>query len=173
MNRNGSIQERINMNSNKHVQILNNWGTYTTIIMDFFYGVVALLAFVVLILTALTAWMYVQQSRIMQAVSALTSAITSPPPAFYEAAKEFPVEEQYVAEESVAEHEKEVDDRVSVHEEEDNDDEESEEHKEEEHDDDLGGKTVAQLRELLTAKGIPFNKSDKKPTLMNLLKVAS
>jgi len=141
--------------------------------MDFFYGVVALLAFVVLILTALTAWMYVQQSRIMQAISALTAAISAPPPTFFEAAKEFPVEEQYIPEESVAEPEKEVDDRVSVHEEEDEEDEESEEHKEEEHDDDLGGKTVAQLRDLLTAKGIPFNKSDKKPILLNLLKVAS
>ena len=137
--------------------------------MDFFYGVVALLAFVVLILTALTAWMYVQQSRIMQAISALTAAISAPPPAFFEAAKEFPVEEAY---EPAKEEEQVVDDRVSVHEEED-EEEESEEHEEEQHEDDLGGKTVAQLREMLTSKGIPFNKSDKKPILLNLLKVAS
>lgn len=144
--------------------------------MDFFYGVVALLAFIVLILTALTAWMYVQQSRIMQAVSALTSAITAPPPAFFEAAKEYPVEEQYVPEESVAEpvQQEEVDDRVSVREEDDEvDEEESEDNKDDEHEDDLGGKTVAQLRDMLTSKGIPFNKSDKKPILLNLLKVAS
>jgi hypothetical protein len=31
----------------------------------------------------------------------------------------------------------------------------------------------AELRDLLTKKGIPFNKSDKKPVLLNLLKVAS
>ena len=148
-------------------------GSHTTIIMDFFYGVVALLAFVVLILTALTAWMYVQQSRIMQAISALTAAISAPPPAFFEAAKEFPVEEQYEPAEPVKEEEI-VDDRVSVHEEDDHEEEESEEHEQEqEHEDDLGGKTVAQLREMLTAKGIPFNKSDKKPILLNLLKVAS
>lgn len=139
--------------------------------MDFFYGVVALLAFVVLILTALTAWMYVQQSRIMQAISALTAAISAPPPAFFEAAKEFPVEESY---EPAKEEEQVVDDRVSVHEEEDEEEhEEEEEHHEEQHEDDLGGKTVAQLREMLTSKGIPFNKSDKKPILLNLLKVAS
>jgi hypothetical protein len=139
--------------------------------MDFFYGIVALLAFVVLILTALTAWMYVQQSRIMQAVSALTSAITSPPPTFFESAKEFPVEEEYIA---AAEPEKEVDDRVSVHDEDDEgESEQSEEKHQEEQDDDLGGKTIAQLRDLLTGKGIPFNKSDKKPILLNLLKVAS
>lgn len=141
--------------------------------MDFFYGIVALLAFVVLILTALTAWMYVQQSRIMQAVSALTAAITTPPPTFYESAKEFPVEEQYVPAEKAEE--EEVDDRVSVHEEEDDDETETadEEIKQDEHEDDIGGKTVAQLRDMLTAKGIPFNKSDKKPVLLNLLKVAS
>ena len=139
--------------------------------MDFFYGVVALLAFVVLILTALTAWMYVQQSRIMQAISALTAAISAPPPAFFESAKEFPVEEHYEPAETVKE--AVVDDRVSVHEE-DDESEESEEHEhEQEHEDDLGGKTVAQLREMLNAKGIPYNKSDKKPILLNLLKVAS
>jgi zinc transporter ZupT len=143
--------------------------------MDFFYGVVALLAFVVLILTALTAWMYVQQSRIMQAISALTAAISAPPPSFFESAKEFPIEEHYEPVETVKEHEEEVvDDRVSVHEEDDHEDEESEEHdQEQEHEDDLGGKTVAQLREILTTKGIPYNKSDKKPILLNLLKVAS
>lgn len=142
--------------------------------MDFFYGVVALLAFVVLILTALTAWMYVQQSRIMQAISALTAAISAPPPAFFEAAKEFPVEAAYEPAESVKEPEEVIDDRVSVHEEEDeHEEDESEEREEEQHEDDLGGKTVAQLREMLTAKGIPFNKSDKKPILLNLLKVAS
>lgn len=143
--------------------------------MDFLYGIVALLAFVILILTALTAWMYVQQTRTMQAVNALTAAITAPPPSFFEAAKEFPVEDHYEAAESVHEPasqaEQAVDDRVSVHE-----DEESESESEEQDDDqpdDLGGKTVAQLREMLTAKGIPFNKSDKKPVLLNLLKVAS
>ncbi len=139
--------------------------------MDFFYGVVALLAFVVLILTALTAWMYIQQTRTMQAVNALTAAITAPPPNFFEAAKEFPVDGGYEPVETVQE--SAVDDRVSVHEE-DEDDSESEEHEhEDQQEDDLGGKTVAQLRELLTAKGIPYNKSDKKPILMNLLKVAS
>ena len=99
----------------------------------------------------------------MQAVSALTAAITTPPPTFFEAMKEFPIAEE--------EPEKEVDDRVSVHEEEE--EEQEQEHQEDENTDDLGSKTIAQLRELLTAKGIPFNKSDKKPVLVNLLKAAS
>ena len=70
-----------------------------------------------------------------------------------------------------------TDDRVSVR----DDDEEEESSVEEQQqqgggeaeDDDLSGKTVAQLRELLNGKGIPFNKSDKKPILVNLLKAAS
>ena len=129
--------------------------------MDFFSGIVALLALVVMILTVLIAWLYAQQARLMQAVSALTAAITTPPPTFFEAMKEFPIAEE--------EPEKEVDDRVSVHEEE----EEQEVEEQDENTDDLGSKTIAQLRELLTAKGIPFNKSDKKPVLVNLLKAAS
>ena len=132
--------------------------------MDFFSGIVALLALVVMILTVLIAWLYAQQARLMQAVSALTAAITTPPPTFFEAMKEFPIAE---------EEEKEVDDRVSVHEEEEQEEEQEQEHQEDENTDDLGSKTIAQLRELLTAKGIPFNKSDKKPVLVNLLKAAS
>ena len=138
--------------------------------MDFLTGIVALLAFVVLVLTALTAWMYIQQTRIMQAVGALTAAVTAPPPSFFEAALEHPIQEEHSIEE-----EENIDDRVSVRE------EDEQYHPQEddallppsEEDDDLGGKTVAQLRELLNGKGIPFNKSDKKPTLVNLLKVAS
>ena len=125
--------------------------------MEFFYGIVALLALVVLVLTSLMAWLYVQQSRLMQAVSALTAAITAPPPSFYEAVKEFPIEEPVPETETEKEPE---DDRVSVHE-------------KDKEDDDLGSKTVAQLRDTLTEKGIPFNKSDKKPVLVNLLKAAS
>ena len=37
----------------------------------------------------------------------------------------------------------------------------------------LGGKTAVQLREMLTAKGIPYSKSDKKSTLISLLQAAS
>ena len=133
--------------------------------MDFFHGIVALLAFVVLILTALVAWMYIQQTRIMQAIGALTSVITAPPREFLQAAVEYPVPEKV----------DEVDDRVSVHDDEISvpDTEVADVVAPAEEDDDLGGKTVAQLRELLNGKGIPFNKSDKKPILVNLLKAAS
>jgi hypothetical protein len=139
--------------------------------MDFFYGIVALLAFVVLVLTVLTAWLYTQQTRLMQAVNALTHVITSPPPAFFEAAREYPVEEEKAPEPEKpaepAEPAEPIDDRVSVHEDEDELLPAGEE------DADLGEKKVSELRDLLTAKGIPFNKSDKKGVLLNLLKAAS
>jgi len=35
------------------------------------------------------------------------------------------------------------------------------------------GKTIAQLRDILKAKGIPFNKSDKKPVLISLVQISS
>ena len=134
--------------------------------MDFFYGIVALLAFVVLVLTVLTAWLYTQQTRLMQAVNALTHVITAPPPAFFEAAREYPVEEE--EKQAVPPPTPEpVDDRVSVREEDD------EILPAEEDDLDLGEKKVSELRDLLTAKGIPYNKSDKKGVLLNLLKAAS
>lgn len=138
--------------------------------VDFFNGILSLLALVVLLLTAMVAWLYVQQSRLMQAVSALTAAITAPPPVFFEAVKQFPIpeEEEVVEAELPTMEEATADDRVSVHEEEEEDGDESDSQP-----DDLGGKTIAQLRELLNGKGIPFNKSDKKTTLVNLLKAAS
>ena len=143
--------------------------------VDFFNGILSLLALVVLLLTAMVAWLYVQQSRLMQAVSALTAAITAPPPVFFEAVKQFPIpEEEEVVEAAVEEAKAEAqpDDRVSVHEEEEIP-EEDEGDESDSQPDDLGGKTIAQLRELLNTKGIPFNKSDKKSTLVNLLKAAS
>ena len=142
--------------------------------VDFFNGILSLLALVVLLLTAMVAWLYVQQSRLMQAVSALTAAITAPPPVFFEAVKQFPIpeEEEVVEAELPTVEEAKADDRVSVHEEEDIP-EEDEGDDSDSQPDDLGGKTIAQLRELLNGKGIPFNKSDKKTTLVNLLKAAS
>jgi len=138
--------------------------------MEFFHGVVALVAGIVLILTGLVAWMYVQQSRMAQAINALAIAITAPPPSFAQHVPEPEVshEDELVAapEAPEAPH----DDRVSVHE------EEGEGEDVELMGEDmatLGGKTAVQLREMLTAKGIPYSKSDKKSTLISLLQAAS
>jgi hypothetical protein len=148
--------------------------------MEFFHGVVALVAGIVLILTGLVAWMYVQQSRMAQAINALAIAITAPPPSFSQSHPESDREPEVSHEdelhapapESQTETEKETpapqedDDRVSVHEDEDvelmGEDMAT-----------LGGKTAAQLREMLTSKGIPYSKSDKKSTLISLIQAAS
>jgi len=150
--------------------------------MEFFHGVVALVAGIVLILTGLVAWMYVQQSRMAQAINALAIAITAPPPSFSQSHPESDREPEVSHEdelhapapESQAQTEtetetpapKEEDDRVSVHEDEDvelmGEDMAT-----------LGGKTAAQLREMLTSKGIPYSKSDKKSTLISLIQAAS
>jgi cytoskeletal protein RodZ len=152
--------------------------------MEFFHGVVALVAGIVLILTGLVAWMYVQQSRMAQAINALAIAITAPPPSFAQTQSESDREPEVSHEDELhapapesqtqAETEKEKetpapqedDDRVSVHEDEDvelmGEDMAT-----------LGGKTAAQLREMLTSKGIPYSKSDKKSTLISLIQAAS
>ena len=142
--------------------------------MEFFHGIVALVAGIVLILTGLVAWMYIQQSRMAQAINALAVAVTTPPPSFLSHPPvEEPVEHEHQSEQQP---EQVVDDRVSVH---DADADGDAEHEEEqtgvvgEDISDFTGKTVAQLRDLLTAKGIPYSKSDKKPVLLSLVQAAA
>jgi hypothetical protein len=153
--------------------------------MEFFHGIVALVAGIVLILTGLVAWMYIQQSRMAQAINALAVAVTTPPPSFLSHPPvEEPVEheqqfEQPPQPQQEQEQEQVVDDRVSVH---DVDAEPEREH-DQEHEEEQGvigedisdftGKTVAELRQLLTAKGIPYSKSDKKPVLLSLVQAAA
>lgn len=156
--------------------------------MEFFHGIVALVAGIVLILTGLVAWMYIQQSRMAQAINALAVAVTTPPPSFLSHPPvEEPVEheqgheqqfEQPPQPQAQQEQEQVVDDRVSVH---DVDADAEPEHEEEQEQtgvigediSDFTGKTVAELRQLLTAKGIPYSKSDKKPVLLSLVQAAA
>ena len=152
--------------------------------MEFFHGIVALVAGIVLILTGLVAWMYIQQSRMAQAINALAVAVTTPPPSFLSHPPvEEPVEHEHQQEQEQewqppqqAPQEQVVDDRVSVH---DIDADAEEEHEHEqtgvvgEDISDFTGKTVAQLRDMLTAKGIPYSKSDKKPVLLSLVQAAA
>jgi hypothetical protein len=149
--------------------------------VEFIHGIVALLAGVVLVLAATVAWLYVQQSRMMHAINALAVAVTTPPPSFmmahphpehepepeheHELDADAPVEEpaaeaEYVEIPATAAD----DDRISVHEVNDTAGDAIES---------VQGKTVAQLREMLTAKGIPFNKSDKKPVLISLVQISA
>jgi hypothetical protein len=126
--------------------------------MEFFHGVIALLSGIVLVLSGLVAWLYVQQSRHSQAINALAIALTTVPPSYP------------TAEEVIAKHE---DDRVTVEDHDDHDEEDDDIEVSGEDMTDLKSKTVVQLREMLTEKGIPFNKSDKKGTLISLVQAAS
>jgi hypothetical protein len=154
--------------------------------MEFFHGIVALVAGIVLILTGLVAWMYIQQSRMAQAINALAVAVTTPPPSFLSHPPvEEPVEHEHEQQfeqppqpQVQPQQEQVVDDRVSVH---DVDADAEPEHEEEQEQtgvigediSDFTGKTVAELRQLLTAKGIPYSKSDKKPVLLSLVQAAA
>jgi hypothetical protein len=153
--------------------------------MEFFHGIVALVAGIVLILTGLVAWMYIQQSRMAQAINALAIAVTTPPPSFLSHPPvEEPAEHEQGHEQQFEQppqpQEQVVDDRVSVHDV-DADAEHEPEHEEEQEQtgvigediSDFTGKTVAQLRDMLTAKGIPYSKSDKKPVLLSLVQAAA
>ena len=148
--------------------------------MDFVHGIIALVAGIVLVLTGLVAWMYIQQSRMAQAINALAVAVTAPPASFMVPESQLEPEpepepehepQQEPQQEHVPEQEQEQDDRVSVHEDEHAGEEETGAVGEDISD--FSGKTVAQLRELLTAKGIPYSKSDKKPVLLSLVQAAA
>jgi outer membrane biosynthesis protein TonB len=148
--------------------------------MDFVHGIIALVAGIVLVLTGLVAWMYIQQSRMAQAINALAVAVTAPPASFMVPESQLEPEPEHEPQhepqqeprpEHVPEQEQEQDDRVSVHEDEHAGEEETGAVGEDISD--FSGKTVAQLRELLTAKGIPYSKSDKKPVLLSLVQAAA
>jgi hypothetical protein len=138
--------------------------------MEFEHAAIALLASTILVLAGMVGWLYWQQTRIFQNMNNIVMAIgelaqrqviaPEPEPEYAPEPEQDPV--------AVPEPE---DDRVSVEEErpatavvdgpptEDNDD--------------LEGKTSAQLRDILTKRGIPFGKRDAKTVLISLLKATS
>jgi hypothetical protein len=154
--------------------------------VEFIHGIVALLAGVILVLSATVAWLYVQQSRTMHAINALAVAVTAPPPSFMFASPaadpspetEAPVELSADAPaepsaEDLVEKPEHEDDRISVHDVDASPAEASGDAAPSDAIESVQGKTVAQLRDILTAKGIPFNKSDKKPVLISLVQISS
>jgi hypothetical protein len=130
--------------------------------MDFTNATIIVLASMIFVLSGMMGYLYWQQNRLLQHVQSLAIVISThltPPP----------VE---TIEEPVKEEEPPVeDDRVSVEEEDDVDLVEGPPAKVDI--DDLQDKTVKQLQELLTQKGIPFGKRDAKPVLLQLLKATA
>jgi hypothetical protein len=138
--------------------------------MELTYVTIIVLASMVFALAGMVGYLYWQQTRMLQHIQSLSVVLSSqlvrPEPLAVEEEEEAPPEA-----ESEPEPEKEEDDRVSV-------DEKVEVVKgppaEQDVDlDDLQDKTSAQLRELLTQKGIPFGKRDSKTILLQLLKASS
>lgn len=134
--------------------------------MDFLSATVVVLASMIFVLSGMMGYLFWQQNRLLQHVQGLAVAVSTvlTPPVVEDTPPEVPVQEEPV---------KEEDDRVSV----DEDDVEVVEGPpvtatipEKTDVDDLQDKTVKQLQELLTQKGIPYGKRDAKTVLLQLLK---
>ena len=137
--------------------------------MDFLSAAVVVLASMIFVLSGMMGYLFWQQNRLLQHVQGLAMAVsTALTPHPVEATlPEVPVQEEPV---------KEEDDRVSV----DEDDVEVVEGPpptatiaEKTDVDDLQDKTVKQLQEILTQKGIPYGKRDAKTVLLQLLKATA
>jgi len=134
--------------------------------MDFLSAAVVVLASMIFVLSGMMGYLFWQQNRLLQHVQGLAVAVSTvlTPPVVEDTPPEVPVQEEPV---------KDEDDRVSV----DEDDVEVVEGPpptatipEKTDVDDLQDKTVKQLQELLTQKGIPYGKRDAKTVLLQLLK---
>lgn len=113
---------------------------------------VLILATMVAVLAGMVGYMYWQQNRVLLAVSSLSSFVASQ---FVKAEPE-PVPEddrESIEEEAPVETKEEVEVVEDV--------------------DDLQGKTTAELRDLLSKKGIPYGKRDSKSVLLQLLKASA
>lgn len=140
--------------------------------MDLTYATIVVLASMIFVLSAMVGYLYWQQTRLHQNVQSLglvVSALVNPPA---------PIAEDVEIEQSPEEppkpepepEVKEEDDRVSV----EHVSEPPIESAPEPLDiDELSSKTKAQLHEILKEKGIPYNKSDSKNVLIEILKATS
>jgi len=136
--------------------------------MELTYATIVVLAAMVFMLAGMVGYLYWQQTGILRHLQGLANLI---------ATKITPPQVTFIQTESEVEESEEEDDRVSVKEEVEKVEGPpvEEQQSEEEHIDvdDLQDKTAAQLREMLTAKGIPFGKRDAKTVLIQLLKATS
>jgi hypothetical protein len=134
--------------------------------MDLLHTAVALLASMVLVLAGMVGWLYWQQTRLysnMNSIIMVINEIARP----HEEPEEAPAPAPAPAPTPVPEEEE--DDRASVKEEPDTvsgppppiDT------------DTLDSKTSAELRDMLTKRGIPFGKRDAKTVLVSLLKATA
>lgn len=136
--------------------------------MEFENAAIALLASMVLVLAGMVGWLYWQQTRMFQNMNNIVMALGEL------AQRQFAPEPELVEEEDIQITEvpptQPEDDRLSV--------EEDEEEKPAVVDgpleiDGLEQKSLKELRDMLTKKGIPFGKRDTKGVLISLLKATA
>lgn len=136
--------------------------------MEFENAAIALLASMVLVLAGMVGWLYWQQTRMFQNMNNIVMALGEL------AQRQFAPEPELVEEEDIQITEiaptLQEDDRLSV--------EEDEEEKPAVVDgpleiDGLEQKSLKELRDMLTKKGIPFGKRDTKGVLISLLKATA
>jgi hypothetical protein len=142
--------------------------------MELMYVTIVVLASMIFVLSGMVGYLYWQQTRMLQNLQSLASVISThftrqpetQPEHEHEHEHEEEEESDDEAEVNVPELPSEEDDRVSV------------EHvdgppKTHVDVDDIQTKTAVQLREILTAKGIPYGKRDSKTVLLQLLKATA
>lgn len=127
------------------------------------YVVSAVLTMMICVLAGMIAYVYWQQTRMLHHLQSMALALATH---VQSTTPEEPVVEEKEPEEP-EEEKSDEDDRVSVHEKVENVTGPPTDV------DDLQDKTSAQLRELLTKKGIPYGKRDSKTVLIQLLKASS
>ena len=136
--------------------------------MEFENAAIALLASMVLVLAGMVGWLYWQQTRMFQNMNNIVMALGEL------AQRQFAPEPELVEQEDIQITEVaptlQEDDRLSV--------EEDEDEKPAVVDgpleiDGLEQKSLKELRDMLTKKGIPFGKRDTKGALVSLLKATA
>jgi hypothetical protein len=138
--------------------------------MELLHAAVALLASMVFVLAGMVGWLYWQQTRLFQNMNSVLMAIGDITQAMDQALPPEPEVKSAPAPEPVPEPEEDEDDRASV-----------EESPAEVVDgppapidvDALQSKTKKELQDMLSKRGLPFSKTDAKPTLISLLKATA
>jgi hypothetical protein len=139
--------------------------------MELLHAAVALLASMVFVLAGMVGWLYWQQTRLFQNMNSVLMAIGDITRAIDQSAPPEPEPEvKFVPAAAPEPAEEDEDDRVSV-----------EETATEVVDgppaaidvDALQGKTKKELQDMLSKRGLPFSKTDPKPTLISLLKATA
>ena len=134
--------------------------------MEFENAAIALLASMVLVLAGMVGWLYWQQTRMFQNMNNIVMALGEL------AQRQFAPEPELVREEDIQiTPTLQEDDRLSV--EEDEEDEKPAVVDGPLEIDGLEQKSLKELRDMLTKKGIPFGKRDTKSALISLLKATS